>query len=136
MHKDPLALEVMASDGQHHGDTIQFSQIDTHGMISEADFWELALTPMTLEVTDKSQVAGICKQFAFSTGEPLGPIQQADPIPGRQVMQQPVNVPTELLIQIDSLMEMVSFHACFNHVAKKGSTRSAHMTHEVKLAHQ
>ena len=91
---------------------------------------------MTLVVIAETQVTGICKVFAFNTGEPLGFIQQAHPIPDRQVLKPPVNVPMELLIQLDSVMEVVSFHGCFNHATKKGSTRSAHMTHEVKLVYQ
>ena len=67
---------------------------------------------MTLVVTAKAHIAGICKEFSFSTDEPLGPIQQADPIPGRQVLQPPINVPMEFLIQLDSVMEVVSFHGC------------------------
>ena len=136
MYKDPLAPEVMAPDSQHHGDIIQLSPVETHQLISEADLWELALTLMTLVVTAKAQVTGICKMFAFSTSEPLGPIQQADPIPGRQVFQLPVNIPMALPVQIDSVMEMVSFCGCFNHAVKKGPTRSAYMGHKVKLANQ
>ena len=39
---------------------------------------------MPLVVTAEAQVTDTGKKFAFSTGGPLGPIQQADPIPGRQ----------------------------------------------------
>ena len=110
-----LPLTVMALDSQHHGDTIQFSRVVTHELISEADFWELALTPMTQEVTAKSKVTGICKRFTFSTGDPLGPIQKADPIPGRQVLQPPIHMSNDRTphVQLDSVMKMVSFHGCF-----------------------
>ena len=136
MHKDPLALEMMAPGSQCHGKTIHLSPVDTHELVSEAEVWELALTPVTLEVTAETQVTGICEQFAFNAGEPLSPVQQADPIPGRQVFQPPVNIRMELLGQIDSVMEIVSFCGSFNHVGKKGSTQSAQRTHKVKLAHQ
>ena len=84
----------------------------------------------------KAYVTGICKKFTFGAGEPMGPVYYADPISGRQVLQPPVNVPMGLLIQLDSVMEMVSFHRCFNHAAKKGPIRSAYMANKVKLACQ
>ena len=54
MHKNPLSPEVMPSDNQSHGNAKQLSPVDTHELISEAGFWELALAPMLLEVTAQS----------------------------------------------------------------------------------
>ena len=119
MHNDLLGLELMAPDSQHHNDIIQFSPVDIHELIPEVDSWELALTPMTLEVTAETQVAGICKKFSFSTGDPLGPIQQAEPIPSMGVLQPPINVLMELLVQLDSVMEMVSFLWMFQSCSKE-----------------
>ena len=71
MHKNPLAPEVMPPDSQSHGNAIQLSPVDTHELISEAGFWEFALTPMSLEVATKAYITGICEKFALCTGEPM-----------------------------------------------------------------
>ena len=45
------------------------------------------------------------------------------PIPCSQIAQPPVNVPIKLLIQLDSVVKMPSFHGCFDHMVKEGSAR-------------
>ena len=61
---------MIPPDSQSHGNAIQLSPVDTHEFISEAGFWEFALTPMSLEVTAEANVTGICEKLTLRAGEP------------------------------------------------------------------
>ena len=91
---------------------------------------------MTLKVAPKANVAGISEKLTFHTGEPVQFIQKVDPIPCGQILQPPINVPTELLIQLNSVMEVSSLCGCFGHMMEEGSTRSTNTAHKVKFAYQ
>ena len=136
MHQNHLALELLPPDGQSHGDSIELSPVDAHEPISEAGIQKLTLTPMFLKIATKAYVTGIGEELAFSTGEPVGLIQQADPIPCRQIGQPSLDIPMKFLIQLDSVVEVPSFHGCFDHMAEEGSTRPENPAHEVQFAYK
>ena len=48
-------------------------------------------------------------------------------------MQPPIDVPMKLLVQLDSVVKVSSFHGGFDHAMDEGSTRSANVAHKVKL---
>ena len=98
--------------------------------------WECALTPVSLKVAAKAHITGISEELTFCAGESVRLIQKADPIPCRQIAQPPINIPLKFLVQLDSVVEVLSFHGCFDHTAEEGSTRPANMAHEMKFSYQ
>ena len=58
-------------DSQSHGNAMQLSPVGTHELVSEAGFWEFALTPMSPEVSAKAYITCICEKFPLCTGEPM-----------------------------------------------------------------
>ena len=42
----------------------------------------------------------------------------------------------KFLIQLDPVVEVLSFHGHFNHVVKEGPTRPANVVHKMKFAYQ
>ena len=74
MHKDPLTSEMMSPDSQNHGNAIQLCPVDTHEFILKVGFWVFALTTISLEVTAKAYITGICERFELCTGEPMQPV--------------------------------------------------------------
>ena len=89
---------------------------------------------MSLKIAAKAYVACISEELTFHAGEPVGLVQQADPIPCGQIAQPPLNIPIKLLIQLDSVMKVLNFCGCFNHMMEEGSTGPANLAHEVKFA--
>ena len=102
----------------------------------EACLGELTLTPMSLKVAAKAHTTGISEKLTFYTGEPVGPVQKADPIPCRQVVQPSINVPMKLLVQLDSVVKVPSYHGGFSHVIEEGSARPTNVAHEVRFGYQ
>ena len=88
-----------------------------------------------MEVAAEAHIAGISEELTVHAGKPVRLIQKADPIPCRHIAQPPINIPTKFLIQLDSVVEVLSFHGCVNHTMEEGSTRPANVVHEVKLAY-
>ena len=62
---------MISPDSQGHGNAIQLSPVNTHESISEAGFWEVAQTPMALEVAAKGYVTGIHEKLTICAGEPV-----------------------------------------------------------------
>ena len=91
---------------------------------------------MALEVAAKAYVTGICGKMTLCAGEPTGLIQKADPIPGGQILQPPINIPMEFLIQLAPVAGVPSFHGCFDHAVKEGPTWPADLAHKMKFAYQ
>ena len=136
VYQDPLALELIPPDSQSHGDGIQLSSVDAHEPVLEAGIWELTLTPVFPEVAAKTHVTGISEELTVHAGKPVRLIQKADLISCQQIVQPPINIPMKFLVQLDSVVEVPSFHGCFSHMMEEGSTRPANMAHKVKLAYQ
>ena len=136
VYQDPLALELLLSDSQSHGDGVQVSPFDAHEPVLEAGIWELALTPVSLEVAAEAHITGISEELTVCTGKPVRLIQKTDPIPCRQIAQPLIDVPMKFLIQLDSVVEVPSFHGCFDHTMEEGSTGPANMAYKVKFAYQ
>ena len=94
------------------------------------------MTPMTLKVAVEAHVTGIGEELTSCAGEPVRLVQKADPILCWQIVQPPINIPMKFLIQLDSVVEVLSFHGCFNHIAEEGPTRPAYVANEVKFSYQ
>ena len=94
------------------------------------------MTPVSMKVAAEAHVTGISEKLTFCTGELVGLIQKADPIPCRQVAQPPINVPTKLPVQPDSVLKVPSLHGGLDHAMEEGSTRPANVAHKVKFAYQ
>ena len=71
VYQDPLALELLQPDSQSHGDGIQLSPVDAHESVLVAGIWELALTPVSLEVAAEAHIAGIGEELTVCAGKPV-----------------------------------------------------------------
>ena len=91
---------------------------------------------MSLKIAAKAYITGISEELTFGAGDPVALIQQADPIASRQIAQPPLDIPMNFLIQLDSMIEVLSFHGCFDHMMEEGSTGPANLAHEVKFPYK
>ena len=91
--------------------------IYTHLFFPKALGWEGALAPLSSEIAAKALVTGICKQFHIQRAGPICFVQEAHPIPGREVGQPPLNVSPEPYIELYPVMEVVCLLGSFYHVA-------------------
>ena len=78
MYEYPFAMKVSA--------------IDTHELVLEVNFWTCSLAPMTLEVVTIAKVEVISEKFTVPADKPLSVIEEANTIPGEEVLEPPSNV--------------------------------------------
>ena len=104
MKEQAFAFELRSPQSQSHGNCIQFTPVDAHLLVIEGLLGKGALAPLTLKVTTEALVAGIGKQLHIWAAGPVCVIQVADPIPGWQIGQPPLDISLELCIQLEVVM--------------------------------
>ena len=106
----------------------------THLIVSETVRGEGTLAPFALEVTAKALVAGICEELHIRGVGPLLIIEKADSIPRGEICEPPLNVPSKLCTQLDSVMQVPCLLRHINHAVKEGPAWRAHPANEMKFA--
>ena len=121
MKKQVFSFEVRSPQSQSHGNSIKLMPVNAHLLVLEGLLGEGTLTPLTLKVTPIALVAGIGEQLHIWAAGPICIIQVADPIPGWQVGQPPLNIGSELCIQLDTVMQVACFLGHLYHPAQECS---------------
>ena len=105
--------------------------VDAHLLVLEGLLGKGTLTP--LKVTTKALVAGIGEQLHVWAAGPVCIVQEADPVPGWQVEQPPLNISLEFCIQPDGVMHVTCLLGHLYHPAQECSTWGVYPANEMNL---
>ena len=105
-------------------------------LVFEGLLGEGTLAPLTLKITTKALVTCIGEQLHIWAASLVCIIQVTDPIPGQQVGQPPLDVSSELCIQLDVVMQVMCLLGYFYYLAQEGPTWEAYPANKMKFANE